>query len=465
MTPLIGLAIVTMVPSLARRMTRVWTSDQAASLAPDASALKAAQGLASARKWPSLGHDDDFVWGLAQGSGKEPYQVVVELAGPAFKCSCPSRKFPCKHGLGLLLLWAGQPGAVAASDRPPWVAEWAARRSERVAKQEAKAAVQAETAPIDPAAQAKRREKREANIQRGIHQLEGWMADLARQGLAAVTTAGYAFCEEPTRRLVDAQATGLARRVRALGAVNRSGPDFEERATVALGRLHLAATGYRRRGELSDEWQAELAGQIGWTVDQEELRTRPGIKDRWLVGGQTVTEEERLLARATYLFGTSGRVAQLLEFTAVGQPSVSPLAPGRWCEAELVFFPGVQPLRALLKTQPRDVPAEPLHFCEQCAGVISAHAARLAVNPLAEPLPVLVQFTPVRSGGHWWLRDAGGAALPVAPAFARGWELAACSGGEPLGLAGLWDGFDFLPLGVADADEWRILTETPANHA
>ncbi|EIP98937.1 SWIM zinc finger-containing protein [Opitutaceae bacterium TAV1] len=449
-------------------MTRVWTSDQATSLAPDASSLKAAQGMASSRKWPSLGHDDDFIWGLAQGSGKEPYQVVVELAGPAFKCSCPSRKFPCKHGLGLLLLWAGQPGAVSASDRPPWVAEWASKRNERVAKQEARAAAQTETAsaaPVDPSAQAKRREKRETNIQRGLDQLEGWMADLARQGMAAVATAGYAFWEEPARRLVDAQAAGLARRVRALGAVNRSRPDFEERATVALGRLHLTAAGYRRRSGLGEEWQAELAGQIGWTVDQEELRAQPGIKDRWLVAGQTVTEEERLLARATYLFGASGQVAQLLEFTAAGQPAVSPLAPGRWCEAELVFFPGVQPLRALLKTPPRDVPAVPLHFCEQCVEVISAHAARLAANPLAEPLPVLVRLTPVRSNGRWWLREAEGAALPVAPAFARGWELAACSGGEPLDLAGLWDGFDFLPLGAADAGEWRILTETPADHA
>jgi hypothetical protein len=146
-----------MAPSLGSRVTRVWTSDQAVSLAPDASALKAAQGLASPRKWPSLGHDDDCVWGLAQGSGKEPYQVAVELAGPAFKCSCPSRKFPCKHGLGLLLLWAGQPDAAGVSGRPPWVAEWAAKRNERVAKQEAKAA-QPETAPApaDPAAQAKR---------------------------------------------------------------------------------------------------------------------------------------------------------------------------------------------------------------------------------------------------------------------------------------------------------------------
>jgi uncharacterized Zn finger protein len=27
--------------------------------------------------------------------------VSVDLSGPAFRCTCPSRKFPCKHGLAL----------------------------------------------------------------------------------------------------------------------------------------------------------------------------------------------------------------------------------------------------------------------------------------------------------------------------------------------------------------------------
>lgn len=447
-------------------MTRVWTSDQAVSLAPDASALKAAQGLASPRKWPMLGRDEECVWGLAQGSGKEPYQVAIELAEPAFKCSCPSRKFPCKHGLGLLLLLAGQPDAVSSASRPPWVVEWKAKRVERSEKKESRAA-QVEATPADPDAQAKRREKRETNIQRGLDQLDGWLADLVRQGLAVTATAGYKFWEEPARRLIDAQAAGVARRVKELGAVRHGSSDFEERATLALGRLHLVSSAYRRRNTLSPDWQAEIAGQIGWTVEQDELRTQVGVSDRWLVGGQTITEEERIITRATYLFGESGRVAKILEFTAAGQPVVSTLALGRWCEAELVFFPGVQPLRALVKSPPRDIPAGSLRPMEHCADVVSAQAARLAANPLAEALPALVRLTPVHANERWWLRDAVGNGLPVDSSFARGWELAASSGGVAIELVGLWDGFDFTPLGVADANAggWRTLAETPATHA
>ena len=68
-----------------------WTAQRILQLAPDPASGKAGQGLASPRKWPSLGHDADAVWGECQGSGAKPYQVQVALAGPSFKCSCPSR--------------------------------------------------------------------------------------------------------------------------------------------------------------------------------------------------------------------------------------------------------------------------------------------------------------------------------------------------------------------------------------
>ena len=63
-----------------------------------------------------------MLWGLCAGSGKNPYQTIVDLSGPAYKCSCPSRKFPCKHALGLLLNWAN--GSVPEESAP---ADFAAR--------------------------------------------------------------------------------------------------------------------------------------------------------------------------------------------------------------------------------------------------------------------------------------------------------------------------------------------------
>ncbi|MFF9106495.1 SWIM zinc finger family protein, partial [Streptomyces rubrogriseus] len=55
---------------------------------------------------------------------------MVDLRGPAYKCSCPSRKFPCKHALGLLVEWSE--GRVPSADEPAdFAAEWLLRREEK----------------------------------------------------------------------------------------------------------------------------------------------------------------------------------------------------------------------------------------------------------------------------------------------------------------------------------------------
>ena len=46
-----------------------------------------------------------------------PYRTVADLAGPASKCTCPSRKFPCKHALGLMLVETAAPLAEAPARR------------------------------------------------------------------------------------------------------------------------------------------------------------------------------------------------------------------------------------------------------------------------------------------------------------------------------------------------------------
>src|SRR5215467_13748155 len=100
-----------------------WSVARVEQLAPDAAAVKAAQGLAKPGKWQNLGRNERFLWGECQGSGANPYQVRVDLDDAACKCSCPSRKLPCKHALGLLLMMTGGSG-VPTTSAPPFVEEW-----------------------------------------------------------------------------------------------------------------------------------------------------------------------------------------------------------------------------------------------------------------------------------------------------------------------------------------------------
>ncbi len=62
-------------------------------LAPAPASAKAGESLARPSKWVDLGRSECAAWGECANSGAQPYRARVDLAGPAFKCSCPSRKF------------------------------------------------------------------------------------------------------------------------------------------------------------------------------------------------------------------------------------------------------------------------------------------------------------------------------------------------------------------------------------
>jgi len=186
-------------------MSEGWTTDRVLQLAPDPASAKAGQGLATPRKWVSTGCEQLVLWGECQGSGAKPYQVQIDLSEPAYKCSCPSRKFPCKHSLGLMLIFAA--AQIPAATQPEWVVSWLASRVEREQKKQAKAQEPAKLP--DPEAQAKRQAKRLERVAEGLAALNVWVQDLVRGGIAMAPSRGYAFFDEPARRMVDAQAPGV----------------------------------------------------------------------------------------------------------------------------------------------------------------------------------------------------------------------------------------------------------------
>ena len=104
------------------------TSDSALSHAPDDASKTNARALAQPEKWLRLGAFDsdegEVAWGEIKGSSGS-YHTRVEIEEPAFRCTCPSRKLPCKHALALLLLRAQNPGVFGAPP-PEWALDEAA---------------------------------------------------------------------------------------------------------------------------------------------------------------------------------------------------------------------------------------------------------------------------------------------------------------------------------------------------
>lgn len=442
-------------------MNVTYTSEQILALAPDASSARSGKTLATPRKWLALGRDDRSIWGECQGSGAKPYQTQIDLNEPAFKCSCPSHKFPCKHALGLFLLLADQPAVIKPASPPVWVTDWLRGRDERAQKQAEKK--EQPPKPVDVEAQSKRASKREAKIEAGIDDLDIWLRDLIRGGLAKVQTQPSSFWSNPAARLVDAQAPGLARRVRELATIPASGPGWQERLLDRVSRLYLLIEGYRRLDTLSIEMQIDIRAQIGWSQDQDEVLAQPGVHDHWLVLGQRHTEEDRLRTQRIWLWGQSTRRAALILNFAYGTQPFSDISllPATLVKAALAYFPGVCPMRALIKEHSGD--AQTMTALPGYASLKEAYAAYadvLAQQPWLEQFPFALQeVIPVRRDQRWFLRDRADHTLPLTASFSKGWHLLSMSGGRPLTIFGEWNGTDLLPLSVWAEEHFVRLSE------
>lgn len=415
------------------------SAQQVSALAPDEASAKAARALATPRPWSGLGQDGQAIWGACQGSGKVPYLTQVDWAGPAFRCSCPSRKFPCKHGLALLFLLADQPALYTGSERPPWVKSWLDSRTQRAETQSSK-----EPTQVDEGARAKRTGQREGRVGAGLDLLDLWLQDLVQQGLSSAPGKGFPFWDQQAARLVDAQAPGAARLVRELGGIAVSGTGWQERMVSAIGRLVLLIHAFRRIEKLPPETQADVRSTIGFPVSQEEVLSSLPIRDRWLVAAQSVTQEDRLRVQRTWLAGhESGRSALLLDFAVGNAGFKTSLIPGTSVGAEVCFFPGAAPLRALVREM-HDAPTQEsaLLGCRSVAESQMQLCERLALNPWMESQPVFLKsVVPVPSEGVWSISDAS-ASMPCLADY----SLLSISGGHPIDLAGEWDGNVLRPL-------------------
>ena len=412
----------------------VLTSEQIASLAPDAASVIAARGVSGPRQWSATGHDQRAVWGTCRG-----YQTAIDLGGPAFSCSCPSRKVPCKHALGLLLLWASSPEAVPEAPAPAAVSEWLARPR--------RAPAPAEKKPVDPEARARRMAGRAERITAGLEELDLWLRDLVRQGLASAQSRPFRYWDEVAARMVAAQAPGVGSQVRRMAGIVRSGDGWPGRLLAHAGRLHLLVEAWRRLDTLPAETQADLRTAVGWAWTAEEVMAGPAVRDRWRVVGRAVVDEERFRIQRTWLEGSgTGRTALILDFAGGTAPLPAEPVPGTVIDADLAFFPGAWPQRALLARAHAE--AERLYDWGGAASIADAldgHARALAANPWLDRLPmVLAGVVPLGDR----VRDAAGVTVPLHVDDDGRWQLEALAGGHPVGLAGEWRDGGLRPLAV-----------------
>jgi hypothetical protein len=434
------------------------TPQQVETLAPDAQVLAAGRTLAKPGHWRATGRSAAALWGECLGSAL--YQVRVDLSDFGSRCSCPSRKHPCKHVIGLLMLALREPPAEA--EAPDWVTGWVTKRHST------------ETHPAQPAESARtgssgtqsrrRAEARQRRILEGMDMLERWMCDIVRNGMAGIELQPPSFWDQQAARLVDAQAPGLAARVRRLSGIPRSGPGWPQRLLGEMGKLELLLHAYRRLDGLDPLLQHDVRQLVGLRLSTEEVAEQgEHLIDDWSMVGQWVEQEGPLRTQRSWLVGlNSHRTALILEFAAGRQasfPYVSAINAVQ--RMELQFWPGAYPQRARIARRL----GEPYRLDERRPGHATVEAflavvsAALARNPwLDRFVAVLHDVVPVVGDGEVWsIRDRNGVGIPL---LERGyWRSMANSGGHPMDLYGEWDGHALRPTA------FRVLEDIPRAEA
>ena len=451
-------------------------------LAPDQSSLNAASKLKGRKKWPLKGWDGSrFIWGECQGSGANPYRTMADLDDLGYKCTCPSRKFPCKHVLSLLWQHVDSPGEFNAGPVPAWVQDWLGRRRKKTSarpkgekqdppdKKGAGSILEAQLASAEPAldeatkaakaekaakASERARLARHTAILDGLDDLDRWLLDVLGQGMAAFQTSMHDQCRAVARRLVDAKAPGLAGQIDQLPATLLGLParDRPTAGLEALASFYLLGQAYRRLDTLSPGLTADVRRLIGVPTKKDDVLQSPDAPRAdgvWVCfGARTLVQADELQRVESWFVRTKPkapdpRFALLVDYhPRTAGRVVSPFSPGDLLAAELAFHPSAHPLRAIVADR-REPPS--------ASGSLPAAAATLATatedyRRRAAAQPWLTQW-PISAGpAAIAMGDAGRAVLTDGkvslPIHDRQRDEAATMAGVRLDHAlGLWDGW------------------------
>lgn len=420
-----------------------WTLQAVEKAAPDAASLTAARKLAGPGPWSDVGSAETLVWGKCQGSGATPYQVSIDTTGPAYRCSCPSKKFPCKHALALMLRCADGDRSHGGD-----VPQWAQVKAQRTADEaDAKA-----KKPVDPLARAKRIQDRRELMSAGIEDFTRWLTDLVRGGLAEAGRQPSSWWDRTAARLVDAQLPGLADRVRRMSDESERG-EAGSRLLTEAGRWWLAVRGWQQFDDLDEATRADLRVVLGWHLASGDVRAGDAIADDWGVLGAYRSEDDSAISQQrTWLRGErTGELVQILDFGAQGRPLPIARLAGSVLTATLARYPGHRPRRALFTEEPQALD----RLCGFGPG-ITVDAARTALitgwqhNPWADRAPVVLGGAIGRSTGSagetiGLLTDADGDRVRLTD---DPLHLLALTGGLPVTIFGELERDRFRPLAV-----------------
>jgi len=257
------------------------TKDYLSSIAPNEAALKNGESLAKKNSFSGLtaSSDGTYIGGMCAGSGASPYACsadFIDPAAPVFRCTCPSRQFPCKHILGLLYIYADG-RSFKKGDVPEDILE---KRKKKESRASAKTKSENDAPPKDsPARKRAAIKKIEAQLS-GLEETEKILHNTVSAGLGTLDAAKIKSIRALIKQLDSYYITGVQNELSdLLGLFNLSGElDYYQCAEKIAG-LHTlvsrARAYFEKKLEHPDKMdsESEIEELVGYPWKLEELRS------------------------------------------------------------------------------------------------------------------------------------------------------------------------------------------------
>lgn len=185
------------------KTAEIITEELIRSLAPNQNAISNAQKISRTGGFVTLYQTEnkDLIFGECKGSGKSGYHTSADFSGdtPVFRCSCPSRQFPCKHSLAIMYEWVSGKNFEVAE-----VPEDIARKREKITKRKEKAKEEEKKGPKKPSKTSLAAAKKKLQKQlEGLALAETFVTDLLNRGVSSINGSSSASYKKVAKQLGD----------------------------------------------------------------------------------------------------------------------------------------------------------------------------------------------------------------------------------------------------------------------
>lgn len=287
------------------------------------------------------------------------------------------------------------------------------------------------------------------NMTLGADEVVVWLADVISNGITALYNQPTEFWESISKRMVDAQLSGISNKIKHLHY--SIGVEEEEYIIDLVGEIYLLARSLSKLERFPDELKLSFLNNAGYNITKKQLVNAQKIQDEWLTLGVIKGEEEKIKFRRTWIQGSKSKfMGMILDYAWGKQDFMQNWQAGRVFEGEVSVYPSAYKMRVLVNNH-NHLAQMPNSFASypNIESFLKAYTVALSKQPLILRFPVCLKDISVQMRAQKVvLVDNQLDALVVSCNEDSKWSLVAAGTGQKIQVFAEWDGRIFDPISI-----------------